>query len=148
VAIVEHRDRLGAGDRHPPAGAAHDFGDGGEREIFSAGDFVSLLNDPRIAVLEGSAGIDLGTVFAVGEQTIPVRIGAGGDGRAVDVGGGGINGVMLGEGDAFAREFPKGGRIALGDEVGTHAVPDDDDDVAVVWRRRCLGEEGGSEEAG
>src|SRR5688572_22503350 len=138
---MEHCDRLRADDRHPPARTADDFGDGGEREIFPPGHGVTLFYDRWIAILKRSGGIDLGAVFAVREQTVPVGIDAGRDGRAVNVGGGGINGVVLGEGYALARELPKGGRMLLGDEVGAHAVPDDDDDVPIVWWRSCLGEE-------
>jgi hypothetical protein len=45
--------------------------------------------------------------------------------------------VMLGKGHAFSREIPERRGIALGDEVGPHAVPNDHDNVAIV-RRRCF----------
>ena len=55
---------------------------------------------------------------------------------------------MMAESDAFAREFPKRRRVALGDEVGTHPVPDEDDDVSVVRRGFGFAKDGRGKEAG
>ena len=148
LAVVQHDYRFSAGDGDAPAGAANDLSDGRGHEILSAGDFISLLDDGLVAVLERVAWIDLRAVFAVREQAVAVGVDASGDGSPVDVRGGGINGVMLAESDAFSREFPKRGSLAFGDRIGAHAVPDDHDDVAIVGRRSCFGKERCGEKVG
>src|SRR4051812_7338697 len=132
MAIMEKSGGLGAGDGCPPAGAAYQLGDGGRSEIFSTGDFISFFDDSHFALVETFVRVDAGLVFAVREQIVPVGIDAGREGRGIDVGGSGIDGVMMSEGDAVLREFPQGGGVSLGDEVGAHPVPDDYDDVAVL----------------
>ncbi len=112
---------------------ANDFGHGGQGEILSATGLVPFPDDVRLAGIERSLRIDPRTIFAVREQTVAVRIDARRDRGAVDVGRRRIDRVMAAEGHAFAREFPKRGSIALGDEIGPHPVPDNDDDVAIVW---------------
>ena len=146
MTIMKNGDRLGAGDGRGPAGAANYFGDGRRRDIFSTRDFISFLDDRCITILERVARIDLGTVFAVGEQTVSVGINAGRDSGAIHVGSRGINGVMMAEGDALPGESPKRGSITLGDGVGAHAVPDDHDDVTIVRRGLCFAKNGSGEE--
>ncbi|HKR52777.1 MAG TPA: hypothetical protein VJR93_00410, partial [Chthoniobacterales bacterium] len=42
-----------------------------------------------------------------------------------------INGMMIAKADAVVREFVESGCIFFGDEVRTHAIPDDENDVAI-----------------
>src|SRR5438552_4498351 len=105
MAIVEKRYGLGPGDRDGAAGSANDFGDSWQREIFSAAGFIAFLDDLGLGIFDRLAWIDPGPVFAIGEKAVVVRVGAGGDGGAVHIPGGGIDGVMMAEGHAFARQF-------------------------------------------
>src|ERR1017187_10038214 len=133
MTILKKGDRLGASDRGAPARGAHDFGDGWQCEIFSAAGFASFLDDFRLAVFKRTLWIDPWTVLAVCEQTGAVRIDTRRERGAVDVGGGRVSRMMMAKGYAFPRELPKRGSVALGDEIRTHAVPDDYDDVAIVF---------------
>ena len=113
MTVVEKRDGLGPGDRGGPIGGLKDFGDGRQREIFTAASFIAFLDDVGLAIFDRFARIDQRPVFAVGEQAVVVRVGACRDGRAIHVRRGGIDGVMMAEGHAFAREFPKSAGVVL-----------------------------------
>ena len=52
----------------------------------------------------------------------------------VHIGRGGINGVVIAKTDAVMREFVESGRVFFGDEIRTHAIPYDEDNVAI-----CVG---------
>ena len=132
MTIVKVGDGLGAGDRRPPGRCPNDLGDGRHGEIFSAAGFISFFDDLRVRVLECFSRIDLRPVFAVRDQSVPVRMHARGQSRAVHIGRGGINGMMPAEGDALACELPEHRCVLLVDEVGTHPIPDHQNDVAVL----------------
>ena len=138
MTIMQKSDGLGAGDGGGETRAAQDFGDGGHREIFAAGDLITLLDDGRLAIFEGIQRIDPRPVFVVGEQTVSVGVNASGDGGAVHVGGGGVNRVMPVKSDALLRELPERGSIVRGHGVRSHAIPNDHDDVAIVGGGRLL----------
>ena len=57
------------------------------------------------------------------------RISSRGDGRPIDFGGTQKNRMMVPEKDAFLGKLVQCRCVLLGDEVGPHAVPNDDDDV-------------------
>jgi hypothetical protein len=50
--------------------------------------------------------------------------------------------MMMAKSHALARELPQRRTIALADEVGPHAVPNNDDHVAVAWGGLCFATDG------
>ena len=111
MTVVEKGDRFGAGERRAPAGAAHDFRDGGQCEILAAADLVFFPHDVQFGVFKRSLRIEARAVFAVREQTVAVGIGACRDGGAVDVGRRRIDRVMTTKGHAIASELPERGSM-------------------------------------
>ena len=59
-------------------------------------------------------------------------MGAGGEGGAVYIGRGGINGVVIAKADAIVREFVQRWGIFFGHKIGAHAVPNDENDVTRI----------------
>ena len=56
--------------------------------------------------------------------------------------------MMPAKSDPFLAQFPEGGRRALGDEIRTHPVPDDQDHVPVAGGWLGFAGESGGKEAG
>lgn len=56
--------------------------------------------------------------------------------------------MMTAKRDAFPGEFEKRGSVFRADEIRTHPVPNNDDNMALAWSGSCFAEEGAGEEAG
>ena len=115
--------------------------------------FPPLVSSPflitsRPAFSKAFCGLIRRTVFAVREQIVAVWIDARGDRGAVNVGHRRIDGMMTAKCHAFAGEFPERGSVVFADEIRTHPVPDDDDNMALGWSGLCFAEEGRGEKAG
>ena len=87
-----------------------------------------------IAHVDGLSRIDHGAKFQIGGETVAIRIATGGERGTVHIGRGGINGVVIAKTDAVMREFVESGRVFSADEIRTHAIPYDEDNVAI-----CVG---------
>ena len=139
AAIVQQRDIFCSGNGGSFAGAMQDFRDRRDREIFSAGEIVAFPNHGRISRVNEFCRINFGPEAVIGEDTIVRGITASRDRGAVHLRGAEIGGVMVAEGNAFAREFPKRRRISFAQKIRPHSVPNDDDDVALLSNSAVFG---------
>ena len=148
MAIVEEGNRFRAGDGSLATSRADNLSDRRRRDVFAAGNLVGLLDGRPVGILERFARIDRRTEFAVRQQSIAVWVNAGGHGGAIHVGRSEVDGMMLGKRHAFLGKFPKHRGITLRDKIRPHAVPYDNDDVALAGRRFFFGMEKRGEETG
>src|SRR5947207_12726833 len=108
---MEKGDRFCPDDRGAPVRSANGFSDGGSGDVFSTGDLVRLFDDRPLRIFKWLARVDRRTELAVRQEAVAVRVNARRDGRAVDVRGRDINGVMLLKRHAFLRQLPERRRV-------------------------------------
>ena len=128
-AVEKQSDGLGAGDDGAETFGLENFGKSGHAEVEAAGEFVAEANGGGAFGADRFEEFDGGAVFHVAHDAVVLGVGAGGEGGAVDFGGGGVDGVVVGEEGAALGESVEGGGVGGVDGVGPEAVEDDDDDV-------------------
>ena len=144
--IEEHCDRFGAGERDLFVRTTHQFRNGRERKIFSAGNFVTAPNSIGVAGVNGLSRIDRSSQCQIGKKTVVIWISSGGEPSTVYISGGGINGMMVLEPNALMREFIECWRVSLSYKVRAHSIPNDQHDVTrFAASRRGHGERTASE---
>ena len=75
--------------------------------------------------------VNVGAIFVVANDAVVSRIGSGRNRRGVHFRRTGVNGMMMRERNSGFAQIVKGRAVLFGDEIGPHAVPDDDNDSAV-----------------
>lgn len=126
--------------------ALQDFGDGGQVEVMIAGDFIAFADDLECLDIDALERIDVGSVLAIAEDAVAVRVRTRGHGGGVDFRRTEIDRVMVLEEHAIARELIERGGVRLRDEVRPHAVPDHHDDVLGLASRESCGGGGGEQD--
>ena len=120
--------------------------DGGSPEIMAATHLVAAADDFGGFYGDGVLRVDRRAVVRVRDDKTVRGLGARRDGRPVDLRRADVNRMMPGEKHAPGRKFPKiGGRLRR-DEIGSHAVPDDNHHP--VRRKGLLGKTGDGGTAG
>src|ERR1700736_3377171 len=76
--------------------------------------------------------IDLWPIIVICQDSASIWIIPGDDCSSVDDRGAWINRMMVSKCDSTLRELPKSRRVFLGNKVGTHAVPYNDDHVSIL----------------
>ena len=126
--------RTGDGGRHTVGVENFRYGSGAE--IMAAGQNVAATYGFRVLRVDRLLRIDRRTEILVGDHNTVRRIGAGGDGRAVDLGGTEVGGMMMREENSPLGKLPKIRRAFRRDKVGAHTVEDYDYHSARERRRR------------
>ena len=97
-------------------------------------DAVDLEETPIGSGVDGPERIDGRNVHLVPDDAMGARVPARGEGRGVDAGDGGKDGMAVRELHAFGAQPVKGGRAGGGDRVGPEPVHHEDDDEARAHR--------------
>src|SRR5438552_726328 len=85
----------------------------------------------------GRQQVDGRAIFLVGHYAAVGRISSRGDGGPIDLGGTQKNRMVVPEADALLGKVVQSRRVPLGDEVGPHSVPDDEDDLLSFAGSEC-----------
>ena len=150
AAVVEQRDGLCAGDGGAVAGALDDFRERRHAHVFSRAQLVAAAATLRVLGGDRVEGMDVRAELDIGEDAGAPGVAAGGDGGAIDLGGGDIHGVVI------AKERPARGervqhRRGVGaDEIRAHAIPHHEHHMLRLGRERGIlrPREKGREQAG
>ena len=145
-AVEQNDDGLGSRDGGAFPGALQNFGDGGQVEVMIAGDLVAFADRLECLDFDALERIDVGSVLAIAEDAVAVRVRARGHGGGIDFRRTEIDRVMVLEEHAVARELIQCGGVRLRDEVRPHAVPDHHDDVLGLASRESCGGGGGEQD--
>ena len=129
MSILQKPDCFGGGDYALATRSPYKFGNGRHGQIFSGVNFVALAHDRRVFHVADPPIIDLGPVFVISNDARSCRPNPGHERGSVYIGGGGINRMMIAKSDALLAELPKGRAIFLGHQIGTHSVPDNNQDL-------------------
>ena len=134
MSILQQPNGFRRGNDAWPAGRANKFGDCRERDVFTAGNLVSLAHNLRGLDVDYLLVVDLRPKFVVRNDSAAVGISPGHERSAVHIGRARINRMMITKDDTVLGQLPKRRAVCFVHEIGAHSVPNNQHDVLRIGR--------------